>query len=101
MQICFSRQSNGDASMQMQELAQLHFDAKKGMGNLNANANFVRLHDKNNWHGCTTKTSVENLHAKTSASIVPLQQPALVLLNYQDKASTTLKSSTGNSIIVS
>ena len=39
MQICFSEQSNGDASMQMQELAQLldkdkwwrDFNAKKGM----------------------------------------------------------------------
>ena len=61
----------------------------------------TQLHDKNNWHGCTTKTSVEHLHAKTSANIVPLQQPVLVLLNYQDKASTTLKSSTGNGIIIS
>ena len=39
MQIYFSRQSNGDTSMQMQELVQLHdkdkwwrdFDTKKGM----------------------------------------------------------------------
>ena len=51
--------------MQMQELAQLY--------------------DKNNWHGYTAKTSMEHPHTKTSASIVPLQQPVLVLLNYQDK----------------
>ena len=62
---CFSSQSNGDVSMQMQEL--------------------VQLHDKNNWHGCTAKTSVEHLHAKTSASIALLQQSVVVLLNYQDK----------------
>ena len=40
--------------------------------NLNANANFARLHDKNNWCGYVAKTSVERVHAKTSASIVPL-----------------------------
>ena len=40
--------------------------------NLNANANFAQLHDKNNWCGYVAKTSVEHVHAKTSANIVLL-----------------------------
>ena len=36
-----------------------------------------------------------------TVDVATLQKQVLMQLNYQDKASTTLKSSTGNGIIVS
>ena len=47
---------------------------------------FVQLYGKDNWCGCVTKTSVEHLHAKISASIVLLQGLMLVLLHCQHKS---------------
>ena len=52
---------------------------------------FVRLYGKDNWCGYVAKTSVEHLHAKISASIVPLQGPMLVLLHCQQQSQYDFK----------
>ena len=65
---------------------------------LNGNANFVRIHDKNNLCGYVAKTSVEHIHAKTSASIVPLTTNSSIA-SLPTRANTTSKKSIDDSIV--
>ena len=107
---CFNRQSNGDASMQMQVLAQLHdkdkwwydFDAKKNMDPTSFQRQvliWLRYKDKC-WGGFMVKTLDLDMLQRLLMQL-RCKDKYWCSLIAKTKASTTSKSSTSNSIIVS